>query len=218
MNPKTILPVLLGAAILLAGGIFFLNQSSEPQPTSNSTPSSTPTLQPVGEIPDDWQTYRNEEFGFEVKHPSGLTIARTDGKYADITMSDTKHSAYRFLTIDTRIDEGKSLLSWCNLQAREDFAKTYGAEKLDAEYYTLVSAGVIYSAEQFTLESGLNVILVKRDFNRPISSENEEIPRWGEGWDALMQGAEARYACLYGEGVDLAEEEFIQILSTFRFL
>src|SRR3989344_4606694 len=77
MSPKIMMPVLLGAAILLVGGFFLLNQQGfEPQPTPNPTPAPTPAPypKPIGEIPADWLTYRNEEFGFEVKYPPTLVV------------------------------------------------------------------------------------------------------------------------------------------------
>ena len=53
MNPKIIMPVLLGAVILLVGGVFLLNQSPQPQPTPNPTPSPAPAPQLVNEISDE---------------------------------------------------------------------------------------------------------------------------------------------------------------------
>ncbi len=78
MNQKIVIPVLLGVAILLAGGVFLLNQSPEPQPTPNPSPSPSPAPQLVIEVPDDWLTYRNDEFGFEVRYPEDWVVESID--------------------------------------------------------------------------------------------------------------------------------------------
>jgi hypothetical protein len=235
MNSNSVLKQLVApilvitfAVLLTAGFMYGLRQLTGTQPalapvavTPSPTPvspASAPTLIEPAEIPDDWLTYRNEEFGFEVRYPGGLTISETDGKYADIIISDFNHVT---IAIDTRINAGESLLSWCNLQSKEDFARKINEdlEKFKAEYYTLNSAGIAYPAEQFVVtKTGNSIILVKHDFNKPITLENENMSRWGQGWHGLIQNSEGRNACLDGDADDLTKDEFLQILSHFQFL
>jgi hypothetical protein len=78
---KLPLLVFLSAIVFVIGGIFFFGQTSQPPegPTTQSTPSPSPvpTPQPAAmpEIPDNWQTYRNAEFGFEVKYPETFSYS-----------------------------------------------------------------------------------------------------------------------------------------------
>ncbi|HEX9721876.1 MAG TPA: hypothetical protein VGA53_01285 [Candidatus Paceibacterota bacterium] len=79
LSGKYLLPFFVMAIVLVIGGAFVwsqMNQSpaeQESQATPNLSPSPTPTpmQEPVTvpEIPEDWQTYRDDEFGFKVKYP-----------------------------------------------------------------------------------------------------------------------------------------------------
>ena len=62
MSPKIVIPVLLGVAILLVGGVFLLNQNPEPQQTPSPSPSATPISQPT----------RGEVLEFEVRKLVGF--------------------------------------------------------------------------------------------------------------------------------------------------
>jgi hypothetical protein len=66
MNPKILIPAVIAVGVIvLLGGVFLVSQTPVLQPS----PTPIPTPQPAGKVPDDWLTYRNEEFGFEVKYP-----------------------------------------------------------------------------------------------------------------------------------------------------
>jgi len=119
------MPVLLGTAILLIGGFFLLNQSSEPQATPNPTPSPapTPTPQPVAEIPDDWLTYRNDEFGFEVKYPADWAVNESGTRFYDVA-KDNEVSA-----LIQKCEETGYILSECDTPYFPDYSFTISLEK-----------------------------------------------------------------------------------------
>jgi hypothetical protein len=83
---QLVVPILVitFAVLLTAGFMYGLRQLTGTQPalapvavTPSPTPvspASAPTLIEPLEIPDDWLTYRNEEFGFEFLYPGEVKI------------------------------------------------------------------------------------------------------------------------------------------------
>jgi len=75
-----IILIVVGAIIVLAGasyGVywFFTSQPAEPLPADQG--EITPGQLPTGELDDetaDWQTYRNEDLGFEIKIPPSANV------------------------------------------------------------------------------------------------------------------------------------------------
>lgn len=61
--------IAIGAILLFSiGGFFvwkFYSQTKAPEETVNKTASPSPTVSAT----EGWQTYRNEEYGFEIKYP-----------------------------------------------------------------------------------------------------------------------------------------------------
>jgi len=54
------------------------SQSPLPQHTIAQRPSNSPVNSPLGDV-SSWQTYRNEEYGFEIKYPTNFGLV----KYSD---------------------------------------------------------------------------------------------------------------------------------------
>ena len=70
---KLFLFVALVAVVVSVGGILLLKTM---QPVPSLTPAPTP--QPQVLDTSGWQTYRNDEFGFEVKYPDGWRVIEED--------------------------------------------------------------------------------------------------------------------------------------------
>ena len=72
--------IVVGVSIVLVVGAILLLRAMTPAPAEpSSTASQTPPVAPQPQTLDtsNWQTYRNDEFGFEVKYPPYLTIGKT---------------------------------------------------------------------------------------------------------------------------------------------
>ena len=97
----TIVLIVVGAIIVLAGasyGVYwyFTSQPTEPSPTDQG--EIDPDQLPTGELDDetaDWQTYRNEEYSFEVKYPEDWFLFEENNPYNEKFISFTDYKDFR---------------------------------------------------------------------------------------------------------------------------
>ena len=83
--PNITILVALGI-VLVGGGIWYYTK-----PVTSLPAQSSPDIQ---DLTADWKTYRNEEYGFEVKYPSFFEVAFRDDYVTDlIALSDKIGSA-----------------------------------------------------------------------------------------------------------------------------
>lgn len=75
IEEKIAVPLIIILTLFVLGGIFYsvnladkeFEEATEYAPIKSEKKDST----------ENWQTYRNEEFGFEVKHPQSLSLSET---------------------------------------------------------------------------------------------------------------------------------------------
>jgi len=123
-SPKQGLPtwiiilIVVGAIVVLAGASYgaywyFASQPDEPLPANQG--GITPGQLPTGELNDetaDWQTYRNEGYGFEVRYPNNLTVREYKSNERDDTSFYNENDGrvfsvevtHQFSTLDEWID------------------------------------------------------------------------------------------------------------------
>ena len=72
---KTFLLVVLVAVVISVVGILLLKETQAPVPDTSGF-----TLSEV----EEWQTYRNDEFGFEVRYPEGWILLKDTKDYGEV--------------------------------------------------------------------------------------------------------------------------------------
>lgn len=75
MSSKILIGLIILAVLLVGGGYFFWQQKdSDTEQSQVQTPQNTL---------EEWKTYSNSDFGFELKYPSTMTVTETPGEIAD---------------------------------------------------------------------------------------------------------------------------------------
>lgn len=137
---RGVLVIVLIAAIA-GGGILAYQYLWQPEPIE-------PPIQPPTDETADWQTYRNEEYGFEIKYPKEIVIEESSYGIKFLSPEDLKlkhlpHSPY-FMFIHTEINSKENLESW--IQSKfwlKDFKEFKGDPTAETNYVDLIEVLLI---------------------------------------------------------------------------
>jgi len=216
-----ILAVGLGIAVLI-GVSFALNRSPEPQPTPGPSPSP---------VPDDWLTYRNEEFGFEVKYPSDLTLLQEGGVSAFVSFGKPEHSSIGESSLDIKILKGiteKEALGEAHIWTRDEiiqlqrnepkqFPPDFNAEEFTKtqEYWLFDPVNSYPTPVQEILVNGKKALV--GEFDVRLGDTEGGYVGLGASSMTLLFGDNNTYSLIY-TGFNADSVVLRQILSTFRLI
>ncbi len=216
---------------------------SQPSPKTTPTPTPEPTTPIVEDETKDWKTFESEEYGFGFKYPSTLQVEEKTyaGEKGYAYCLDFKKS------ISVRIpwiSEARAGAAGCWFVdfgmggISIDFEEGRSGGFTDTRGYRKEQGRVIFefAGEQFGKEYEIPQELVKRIYTNPnqvevvvVEGETHEDSPFpvmgtpGDGWLGAIINTKhpvlTGLAIAYSETTSLlSEEEFYQILSTFKFL
>jgi len=206
---KLFIIVLIAAVAISVGGILFLKTLSsqhqlqptdqqvnvQAQPTQELEEIDTSTSTPLST--SDWQTYRNEEFGFEVKYPTEL-----------MGLSKTTPEGVSFWFAS---DKGVKFANYEFFARQED---SCGISTASSGHVYLAGVQFMKGVHMFS-----NVV-ENPDKDGIVGiqyvSEHEGICYQLNYWERIQKGV--RYSPYDIDEMDQFITQFDQILSTFRFI
>jgi hypothetical protein len=148
IQPKIWIPVIV--VILLAVGLaLFFTWPREEKAPEVIAPEVTPEEEiTLPEIPADWKTYKNEEYGFEVKHPEEFQIEEGGPTYElGVFYFGSGPYEYRISLVISNISPEKYSLPFPE-EIRQELTKIEGAKEIQIREITVdKEKGILYTYE-----------------------------------------------------------------------
>ncbi|MDD2935264.1 MAG: hypothetical protein PHX25_02200 [Candidatus Pacebacteria bacterium] len=99
MKNKTILNLIIILGIIL-GGFYLISKTSNQSNDVNNTNEIATTTESTLSDTSDWETCRNEEYGYEFKYPNGWRMYETRFENNELVFKDTKKCMSNYVIID----------------------------------------------------------------------------------------------------------------------
>jgi len=198
-------------ALLAIGGILLLKTlqpASSPTPIAQQTPPPTPSPQPQTLDTSNWQTYRNDEFGFEFEYPTTISIKDWS--------AEQEKFYHLYLLLGTDADFPDSAVSVVIAKKTDGIAFADLDEELNREIVFWPNVPSSVELEDVTI--GRDNYRAKR-FEKNFLYKFEDVNEINFV-KYIVEHYNRLYQILYDKNDSriLSEDEFDQILSTIRFI
>lgn len=125
--------------IILIGGLFYFNQTKQVSSQKSSAPSPTllapkPTQKPTPTpIPEDWETFKSEDFGISIRHPKDFEASETQEGVRIVKLGPTQSQGTELydgisLLLKTGILENQNLEEFVDAEIAETKAQPINAK------------------------------------------------------------------------------------------
>ncbi|MFA4872415.1 MAG: PsbP-related protein [Patescibacteria group bacterium] len=191
MNRKNVITILIVVVVVLAGTTiyFTMTKNAGQQPITNQT--TQPNSNATATIPTGWKVYQNKNFKFEFAYPQNWNIG-------DLTATTNN-----LLTLGMGVPGLGDDTAWINVVSENGLAKA-----IDLHVQNYVEGTKIEKEQIFTLD-GIEGKLIYLN----IGGNSPDLDRWVfVKYDSKVYNIGITY------DVTPYDEEFNQILSTFKFI
>lgn len=191
MNKKSIITILIVIVVILIGAtIYFttIKNVNQQQATSQTT---QPNNNPIATVPAGWKIYRNEKFKFEFAYPQNWNVG-------DLTTTTNN-----LLTLGMGVPGLGDYTAWISVEPENDLAKV-----IDSYIKGYIDGTKIEKEQKFIL-NGIEGKLIHLN----IGGNSPDLDRC-----IFVQHDSKVYKLAITYNVAPYDEEFNQVLSTFKFL